>query len=154
MYNWKHCILLFVILFITLAFMACGEDNINTKVVNEKYLFSNGSWHNVTQELIPGAISELKESTFSISGGGVSISYIGVYTTDGGETLSNASVNSWAYLYDNSGKIGIVIIGNGNSIEVGLGKTFINNALINNGIGTEININDMQDINNGFARND
>jgi len=93
--------------------------------VEAKYQFSGGVWMNVDWEEIVGAVPTLDENTFTVTGGGVNISFTGVYT-DGGGTGTLGFSDQWAYLYDSSGKIGFVITAIG-EIEVFIGKTMSDN---------------------------
>jgi hypothetical protein len=72
---------------------------------------------------VVGAVSALDENAFTVTGGGVSIAYEGVYTAGGGTHNINDESGTWAYLYAATGKIGIVIIFSGEYVNVEIGKT-------------------------------
>ena len=106
---------LFVLL--GLSFLACDNGSTSTtipiKVVEEKYRFNNGSWDDVDGNQIENAVSTIDKNSFTVTGGGVEISYLNVYTTDSNSFTNNPSWGngSWAYLYDSTNKkIGIAII--------------------------------------------
>jgi hypothetical protein len=135
-----------------------GEDCTCTyipKVVEAIYCFTNGQWYDSTSTIVPEAISALGENTFTVSGGGVNISYSGIYT-EGGSIFIHEIYGievSWAYLYSGSNKIGIVHAWKDSSasIEADLGKTYIDHLipfLLEFG---SIDTNGMQDLHNGFG---
>jgi hypothetical protein len=116
-----------------------GTTAAPTKVVEEKYRWSNGTWWSEWPP-VPGAVSEKKKNTFTVNGGGVNISYTGVYTE--GDVGGNMAV-----LYDRNGtKIGIVVIGS--NLQAEIGKTQLEN---NYGKDNTMSVG-MQNTYNGFAR--
>ena len=146
-------VLLLLVLFLSLTSCSNGStDTADTpKVVEAKYRFSNGNWSVLGIDQ-PGAVSALGENTFTVSGGGIGISYTGVYT-EGGGILGDAwpGPNTWAYLYDSSGKIGFAAAYNdGSYFEVNLGVDQLEYIL--DCIGDDPPDTDgMQNINNGQA---
>jgi hypothetical protein len=137
----------------TFIFTACKEDepadttDNNNKVVEAIYRFSGGVWSYNFFEDVKGAVSELGETTFTVAGGGVSISFTGVYT-EGGGTFKNG--DRWAYLYDGSGKIGFVTYaGYEKEWRVAIGKSSVDKAKTLYDIN--VDTNGMQNTHNGFA---
>jgi len=120
--------------------------------IKEKYRFANGSWWKYPEsEEVVDAISELGESSFSVYGGGVNISYIGVYTLNGG-LLSDWGASDdaeWAYLYNMDGKIGIVVTDSRYGIYAMFGKSMLNDFY--SSTYSEWYLDDMQDLINGFG---
>ena len=127
------------------AICDCNADDCNCiKIVEEKYRFSDGGWQNEFQD-VAGAVSELDETTLTVSGT-VSFSYSNVYTVEEGKDSTGSAV--WAYLYDNSGKIGIVVLRKDGSIDVYLGQTRVNGY---KHYYPDLDTSDMQNDRNGRA---
>ena len=136
-----------------LAFAACGNKDSGdpssppgSKIVESKYRFSGGDWFVTGMGYITGAVSKLDKNSFSVQGGGVNISYTGVYTEGGG------IVNGypWAYVYAGSVKIGFVMGETSNQLAIG--KTYCggySDYFTSN--GETLVITDMQDDDNGEA---
>jgi len=83
---------------------ACpNEPELAAPTVAEKYRFTGGDWDDGN---FVRNVSTLGESTFTVSGGGIDISYTNVYTTGGGLIQD---LDPWAYLYSGNVKIGIVM---------------------------------------------
>jgi hypothetical protein len=124
-------------------------DN-NGKVVEAIYRFSGGEWYAIFgKDEVKGAVSTLGETTFTVYGGGVSISFTSVYTEGGGIIDGEG----WAYLYDGSGKIGIVLYAEDSNEKVWtaiIGKTFVDG--VKTGWNMNINTNGMQNTYNGAAQ--
>jgi hypothetical protein len=130
-------------------------------VVEAKYRFE-GYWDVGDRVGVDGAIVVLDANTFTVTGGGVNISFTGVHTEGGGTYDPDwwyIGAGTWAYLYTSSGKIGIVaIISNGNRM-VGLGKSWLEG--VRNGTYYDAgrpafesmgyDTTDMQDTHNGLA---
>jgi hypothetical protein len=138
----------------TLIFTACKEDepadttdNIN-KVVEAIYRFSGGAWRYNFFEDVKGAVSALGETTFTVYGGGVSISFTSVYT-EGGGIFTNG--DRWAYLYNGSGKIGFVTYaGYKKEWTAVIGKSSVDIAKTYYDISA-VDTNGMQNTSNGYA---
>ena len=157
----SHLILgmLAILLSLSLLFTGCNGEDEPPKVVEEKYRFAAGQaiWSTIDGEegQIPNAIPVLSENTFNVSGGGVNISFTGVYT-EGGGTHNLWGGGTWAYLYASNGKMGIVFtIGNGNRAAC-IGKTWLdgsNNVNGNTNLSEfiEFDTSNMQEIHNDFA---
>ena len=151
-------LVLAVIVGFLFGFMSCdGGDGLTTggRVVEYKYRGNNGVWQ-VDFNTIQGPVATLGENTLTVSGGGVNISYTGVYTQGGGiltpEQLGyTTDTATWAFLYSNSQKIGIALVNNNNMRlrSIFLGKSNINmfSSLMQSPWGMDIN--DMQDTHNG-----
>jgi hypothetical protein len=153
-----------VLLAAALILTSCPDPNnaaADQKTVEAKYRFSGGNWYafsGVSTSVVDGAVSTLGENTFTITGGGVSISYAGVYTAGGGTHNSNNG-GTWAYLYASTGKIGIVLYidaGDADLVQVLLGKTYIEylkEGWVENGfeIVPPVDTSGMKDVHNGFA---
>ena len=117
--------LIAVALAVGFAFSACDMNDMqdtHVNVVETKYRFTGGNWKGIDQAIIPGAVSTLDEKTLTVSGGGVSIFYVGVNTQGGGTFMWGSLPFSWAYLHDGSGKIGFVMTDTNENIVV-IGKT-------------------------------
>jgi uncharacterized repeat protein (TIGR02543 family) len=128
----------------------------NSKVVDAKYRFSGGEWRTAppftSGSAVPGVISVLDENSYTVSGGGVSISLANVYT-DGGGTLKEGSDDVfWAYLYNSFGKIGVVITIPDMFIDAHIGKTFVDTHMVSaTGINIVVDSSGMQNSYNGVA---
>jgi hypothetical protein len=116
------------------------------RAVESIFRFSGGEWigfsHGNPIEN-DGAVSKLGANAFTVYGGGVDISFTGVYT-EGGEMYEGFY---WAYLYDASGKIGIAVNEDGDP-GVMLGKTVVDYT---SEFLYMINTKGMQDAINGLA---
>ena len=120
---------------------ACpNEPELAAPTVAEKYRFTGGDWDDGN---FVRNVSTLGESTFTVSGGGIDISYTNVYTTGGGLM---GDTDDWAYLYSGNVKIGIVMT-YGNSSWVDLGKTVCSE----DPFIKDTDLSDMQDTHNGYA---
>ncbi|MCL2609930.1 MAG: hypothetical protein FWD94_08520 [Treponema sp.] len=117
--------------------------------VAEKYRFAGGDWKDVKNAAVPNAVSALGESTFTVSGKGVSIFYTDVYTTDDKAFPTGGVFDGdiWTYLYAGNIKIGVIIYTADKIFYVYLGKTFISSTDIKN----YVYIRDMQNAYNGYA---
>ena len=147
----------FLVIVMLIGFIGCDNGNGNgnstiTYEVDENFRFNNGGWTNWSGDsgvTISGATSTLTMNTFTVSGGGINISFSNVYT-DGGGTFSEAQWTgggSWAYLYEISGKIGIVVKNNSDgAIYVPLGK-----ETIISWFGSNFDATGIQEIINGYA---
>ena len=137
-----------------LAFAACGDKDSgdpsspDSKTVEAKYRFSGGDWFVNGTGYITGAKSKLDKNSFSVQGGGASISYTGVYTEGGGTVIGKP----WAYVYDADNiKIGFVM--GETYTQLAIGKTYCNysySSLFSDG-GQTLVTDDMQDDVNGEA---
>jgi hypothetical protein len=117
-----------VLLAAALVLTGCPDPNNATasQTVEAKYRFSGGVWieiDGVNQVFVEDAVSALGENSFTVTGGGVSIAYAGVYTAGGGTHNINDESGTWAYLYASTGKIGIVYIHSDVYVVVDIGKT-------------------------------
>ena len=137
-----------------LAFAACGNKDSGdptsppgSKTVEAKYRFSGGDWFDDdTSAYITEAVSKLDKNSFSVQGGGVNISYTGVYTEDCG-TIAGFT---WAYVYADNVKIGLVLAGT--IIQLEIGKTSCGHLTgWFTDEGQTVDLSDMQDIINGEA---
>jgi hypothetical protein len=146
-----------IMLAIVFSLSTC--DDSGGKVVAPKYRFTGGYWRgfpNMTEwsagtTVNRAAVSALGETTLTVTGGGVNISYTGVYTTEVGVfQFSNNEEWSIANLYDGSGKIGLACVVDGTWYYVFLGKSCVDNVLNFTGKDTT----GMQDVQNGQARKD
>ena len=110
--------------------------------VAEKYRFTTGFWFIGSNE-VSGAVPTLGESTFTVSGGGIDISYTNVYTKGGG---IDPKGYPWAYLY-----AGNVKIGQAKKTGPDLSVTQINLGKTGNSNFDYVEASDMQDTHNGYA---
>ena len=119
--------------------------------VEAKYRFSDGLWSDSDDNWVNGAVSTLGENTFTVTGKGVTISFTDVYTEGGGSISHIDPIGydaTWAYLYDGSGKIGIVLTPvDGSKSEASFGKTFV--GVLNSIYGMGLDTTGMQDTHNG-----
>ena len=152
MKNYKQrCFIVIVFFWFIIAnFTAC--DNGTNKTVDVKYQFT-GDWRNVDLEIIEGAISTLGENTFTVSGGGVNISFTGVHTVHGGSFLPEqwGLENTWAYLYSGAVKIGVVVAPIDGNNQAYIGYTFISRSMDVFIWANDIDVGGMQDTHNGAA---
>ena len=124
-------------------------------IVATKYRFEDGDWWcQDLDEMVSGAVSELTANSFTVKVGSENIvSFTGVYSEDGG--IEDGW--EWAYLYDSSGKIGIVISYNlvnpTRAVDILIGASIVEQEfswLVSEEI---IIIDDMQDTVNGCSYN-
>jgi hypothetical protein len=159
------------------GFAACDDGSIGEQSirrpppvyfdpVNQFFQFGGGEWKDRNGDLVPNAVPVLGSNNFRVSGGGVNIFYTGVSTKEpygevilppnSGEPITHFA---WCYLYSNSKKIGVTVIGKGPNNAwlhtVWLGKTTcaayevaFNLAF---GVTSGIDFSDMQDDINGTA---
>jgi hypothetical protein len=144
------------------------KTSVAKAAVAELFRFDGGNWDkyesgtqfSVTMLPIQGAVSALGENTFTITGGGVNVSFTNVYTAGGsgagGFYVSNGvelGKSSSVDLYDGFGRIGIVIYADMYSgddrIIIALGKTLLTLTSSSN-----FNYTDVQDRVNGELRID
>ena len=119
-----------------------NETTSGNKVVEIKYRFIDGGW-DVNNSEVRGAVFTLSENTLAISGGGVLISYYGVYSE--GEGIWEGAL--WSYLFSGSIKIGFIYKAQNDQIIAVIGKTHAEKFESVPGLKTD----DMQDINNGVG---
>ena len=146
--------LIAVVMVTMLAFAACGNKNSgdptsppSSKTVEAKYRFSGGDWFVSGSGYITGAVSKLDANSINVQGGGINISYTGVYT-EGDGTISG---DPWAYVYAGNVKIGLVMTGS--NIVLSIGKTYSNSSYMGyfTSNGETLDLSDMQDTVNGEA---
>ena len=95
-----------------LTFSAGGGANGGKKEIEEKYRFSGGSWY-ANGSWVDETVTVYEDAIETSTG----LFLAGVYTSGGG----NYSKGSWAYLYDDMGKFGIIYTFE-DSIYITLGK--------------------------------
>jgi hypothetical protein len=127
--------LLALVLIFGMAFTGCknstgGPPDDPPREVTAKYRFSDGLWYTPPNTIVNNALATLSATSFTVTGGGVNISYTDVYTTGGGSGNEYGETFDWEYLYDSSGKIGTVQSFNNVDMRVvNLGKD-LNDGLI------------------------
>ena len=132
------------------GFTACGGDDDDPpppKVIASMYRFENGEWYPGNSGNVQSGTVTVGENLITFSGETADLT--GVYTQGGGNADWGDPV-TWAYLYDNSGKIGLIALftsgASQGDIELILGKTRCTNTA---GITAIATVTDMQDTVNG-----
>ena len=140
--------LLLLVLFI--VFASCSNGSTDSKIIEAKYRFSDGRWYNLDNT--PNGDVTVGESTITTTTAGINLS--GVYTSGGGKSQSEEVPPkdlAWAYLYDGSGKIGVIYVWDDDSkLVVVLGKSTCNTGeavLAMAAFGADIS--DMKDTHKG-----
>jgi hypothetical protein len=111
-----------------------------SKNVDAKFRFTGGDWIAFPSGATVAGAASLGVNTFTVTG--ASISFTGVFTDGGG----NLGGFEWEYLYDGSGKIGVVLTVSNVYIYAYLGK-----STVEDDFGSDFITADMQDTVNGYT---
>ena len=135
---------------LALCFTGCsssgdGDGDDGVKVVEAKYRFENGNWIDYPSEN-PGTVN-VRTTTITTTTG---INLSGVYTSGGEIFDSGTATGTWAYVYNGSGKIGMVFAYEGiysGDVDIYLGHSGCSSVDYSYNITGEYS--DMLDTNNG-----
>ena len=103
---------------IGLIFAACSNGSTDSKVIEAKYRFTDGNWREDSST--SNWLATVGKNTITTTDAGINLT--GVYTSGGGKASQSGASGTWAYLYDDSGKIGIAVIWVGSMKAIVLGK--------------------------------
>lgn len=138
-----------VLAMLVFALVACDTGNNPKtdppKVIEEKYRFSNGDWDGMYDNEGSGKITVDQTSITTTT----DINLSGIYSSGGGSIDGGGT---WAYLYDDSGKIGI-IYDTTYFIYVKLGKTYISESIANDDFSDFSPIPDSSDMKDAYNGN-
>lgn len=131
-------------LLLSFVFYGCSNGSTDEKVIDAKYHFT-GKWYDLNGGGSVGTFEVLKTKIVITPTTGAVITIKGVYTKGGGKFDDGF----WAYLYDNSGKIGLIAIYDYDYFEIGLGFSECDGYTYGD---MPVVVNDMKDIYQGKGR--